>query len=151
MMALADVELERANAYLQSTLDDTDHLDDKALQLTVAAIAVFAFLVTFKQRWLWAVPEAFLVVALVFFALVYKPRNWAIGPDLEDFYPPDTPRTPADAPAIKRAMADQLLWAASENKPGLDRKSVYLRIGFAFLTIGLAIAFLLALSGVGRE
>jgi hypothetical protein len=142
-LAYADVLLERANAYLESELRDTDVLDDKALQLTTGDIAAFTILVTFQHSWFWSIPEVLLALAAFFFFLVYKPRSWEIGPDLEDFRPPDTPHAPADASAIKLAMADQILWAANENHRRIGRKSNYFRWGLWILGIGLVLSFVL--------
>jgi hypothetical protein len=144
-MAYADVMLERANAYLESELRDTDILDNKALQLTVGDIAAFTVLVTFKPDWTWVIPQILLAAAAVFFFLVYKPRKWEIGPDLEDFNPPDGPLAPADGPAIKTAMADRILWAANENHRRIDRKSSYFKCGLWVLAAGLALSFVLAI------
>jgi hypothetical protein len=145
LMALADVLLDRSDAYLQSTLNDTDQLDAKALHLTVGDIAAFAILVGFKKSWIWVAPEVFLALAATFFFLVYKPRNWEIGPDLETFRPPDGPLGPSDAVGVKRAMADRLLWACVENEKVLGQKSRYLTWGYRLLGVGLALAFVLTL------
>jgi hypothetical protein len=142
-MAYADVVLERANAYLESELRDTDILDNKALQLTVGDIAAFTILVSFKHNWIWLTPEMLLALAAACFLLVYRPRIWEIGPDLDKFNPPDTPAGPADGPAIKAAMAAQILWAADENRRRIQPKSRYFWWGFILLAAGLSLAFVL--------
>jgi hypothetical protein len=147
VLALADVLLDRSAAELQFTLDDTSDMDAKALHLTVGAIAVFAILVGFKQDWVWAIPEALLGAAVACFFYVYKPRDWEVGPDLVKFRPPDRVDGPADAPAIKRAMADQLLYCAVENTKVLERKSRVLIWGYGLLAIGLFLALGLAVFG----
>jgi len=91
--------------------------------------------------------HAFLTLALSFFFLVYKPRDWEIGPDLETFTPPDKPDAPCGGPEIKQAMAGKLLWACVENERVLKRKSLYLTAGYWLLGIGLAISFVLATFG----
>ena len=58
--------MSRAAALLQTTLNDTDHLDTKALHLTVGDIAAFTILVTFGESgWLWVAPEVLLALAAV--------------------------------------------------------------------------------------
>lgn len=142
-MALAEVTLSRAEAFLQSTLDDTDHLDSKALHLTVGDIAAFTILVTFKKNgWLWLAPELLLAGAAFFFYLVFKPRGWELGPDPEAF------RAGKDLSpsAIKQSMMRQVLWAAEENWKVLIRKSRYFRAGYTILGVGLALSFVLAIA-----
>jgi hypothetical protein len=143
-MTYADVMLQRANAYLASELNDSDILDNKALQLTVGDIAAFTILVSFKHNWFWVIPEVLLAGAAFFFFLVYRPRSWEIGPDLERFDPPDGPLAPAEGPAIKLAMADRILWATYENRERVDRKSSYFAWGYRILGVGLALSFILA-------
>lgn len=145
LLALADVLLERSDAYLQSTLNDTDQLDAKALHLTVGDIAAFAILVGFKKSWIWVAPEVLLATAALFFFMVYRPRRWEIGPDLEDFRPEDGPRGPSDAAGVKRTMAEALLWATYQNERVLRRKAAYFKWGYSILGFGLAFSFLLAI------
>jgi hypothetical protein len=144
-MAYADVMLERANAYLSSELNDSDVIDDKALQLTTGDIAAFTILVSLKHSWVWIIPEVPLALAAFLFYLVYRPRSWELGPDLEDFDPPDGPLAPAEGPAIKLAMADRILWAANENHRRIGRKSTYFQWGYRILGVGLALAFILTI------
>lgn len=86
-------------------------------------------------------------MALAAFFLVYKPRDWELGPDLESFLPPDGPRGPSDGPSIKRVMADGLLWASEANASVLVRKSKYFQAGYWLLGIGLLVSFVLAIVG----
>lgn len=137
-LATARVALSRAEIFLQATLNDTDHLDVKALHLTVGDIAAFTILVTFQKDWLWTVPEVILGLAAFCFYLVFKPRRWELGPD------PDVKHSKHGIANIWETM-EEVLWAADENETKLERKSQYFRWGYRIFALGLMFSFALAL------
>jgi hypothetical protein len=137
----SEVALSRADANLQSSLDDVEVLDLKAVHLAVADIAVFAVVVGFHNGWLWLIPAGPLAVAAVFLLLAFRPRSWDIGPDPEEFFREERKKSPS---RINMSMVGQIMWAADANLAALRRKSTYLTVGYISLGVGLASTFVVA-------
>ena len=141
LLQAAEVAHVRAEAHLASSLNDTDHLDVKALHLAVADVAIFAIVVTFQSGWMWLIPAGPLAIAALYFFLVFKPRYWLTGPDPEYIFRHYRKRSPVQ---ISRAVAEDLMKAVDTNDTLLEKKSDYLGLGYVFLGIGLGTTFVIA-------
>jgi hypothetical protein len=137
--------IEQARAHIDLLSQQNDSHDAKALGYAAAEVAAIGVIVVVggPRHPVWALPVIAFALSLFCFAQTLKNRQFAIGPNLPEFY---QKWGGAKAVDTHRQMLAQLRFAVDFNERLVGPKQRWFRTGLRSLEVGALLTALLALT-----